>query len=578
MGDSNYNGMNDSDGNFHRDSGLQSDLQNQNNNHSNHSSESGGADDVCRDFLRNVCRRGSNCRYRHPDENEAADLGKNIFEVVFCHDYQNRECRRHNCRFIHATKAEEETYRSGGKLPPHLMDKIAKLSAAGPESAYLNQLMVTPDTIPICKDYLKGDCRRGSNRCKFRHLTQAEADMELRGITSPGGMGGDPMRDGPGPRNRGPYGPPMGHGAPGPYGGHPVHHGPTPHNMHGPHGSRHHPQHDPYGPMSRGPMYEPHAPHPVPHGYGPSGHHPNAGPVGPYGAPGHHGPSHAPPHHHPVGHHAANGNGAFGLRHVPRDDGYGPHVPHAGPHAPVYPGPSGAAHPRPYGMMADQDAYDGYGPGLAKRPRGPASGYSESQQQAPGASGAGGSGGPPVGSAPGDQVDPSKGGQTGGVGSSWGVSNEKRGYQSLEEENSALRRRIEDLKKQVADLMATNDFLLEQNAQLRALSKAGQAAAAAAAAVGQSQSVSTVTVPTGVQAVAVATGSGPPVGVTATVELPVVSIGSLSAATGLPVSSIAASLSSVMSTSASTAPLISYPIMATATGIHPALSFATSRD
>lgn len=40
-------------------------------------------------------------------------------------------------------------------------------------------------------------------------------------------------------------------------------------------------------------------------------------------------------------------------------------------------------------------------------------------------------------------------------------------YQVLEEENIALRRRVEELKKQVADLTATNEVLLEQNARLR---------------------------------------------------------------------------------------------------------------
>lgn len=37
----------------------------------------------------------------------------------------------------------------------------------------------------------------------------------------------------------------------------------------------------------------------------------------------------------------------------------------------------------------------------------------------------------------------------------------------LEEENSVLRKKVETLKKQVSDLTATNEFLLDQNAQLR---------------------------------------------------------------------------------------------------------------
>ena len=605
---------------------------NQHNNNNNNQSDHNGldcpiGDDVCRDYLRNVCRRGPNCRYRHPDDTEAADLGKNIFEVVFCHDYQNRECRRNNCRFIHATKDEEQIYRSGGELAPHLMEKIkAKIQSLPPESAYLNQLMITPDTIPICKDFLKGDCRRGGNRCKFRHLSQTEADMELRGMTSPGSMAhgdgnnghsagryptqerqqGHPSHRPHGAPHPGPHVPTYHHG---PYGAgpHPHHpsHGPHPHEISpGPRGHHPPPPHDPYGrpPPPGRQLYDPHAPvhpphphptaphggpgpygtHPLHHGppgavVGPYGH-PSHGPVGPpYALPSHHPvsngnhPSHPPPppppHNpyggHPASHHNANrdaGNHAYG-------GGGG-----AGPHAPVYPGPpvsnSGGAHsrqPNPDDPYGDQNSIYG-GPPVSKRARGVQFGDQQQQQDA-------------------EDIKPAVGPSAAG----WEAQN-NRGYQSLEDENSALRRRIDDLKKQVADLMATNDFLLDQNAQLRALSKAGQAAAAVQTAVAQAQAsqaaavasedVTTVTVPTGTvhPVVAVATGAGfQPVGVTATVELPVVSIGSLSAATGLPVSSIAASLSSVMSTSSS-APLISYPIMATATGLHQAIAFTQSNS
>lgn len=41
----------------------------------------------------------------------------------------------------------------------------------------------------------------------------------------------------------------------------------------------------------------------------------------------------------------------------------------------------------------------------------------------------------------------------------------------LEEENSLLRKRVEELKKQVSNLIATNEVLLEQNAQFRSQAK-----------------------------------------------------------------------------------------------------------
>lgn len=44
-------------------------------------------------------------------------------------------------------------------------------------------------------------------------------------------------------------------------------------------------------------------------------------------------------------------------------------------------------------------------------------------------------------------------------------------YRFLEEENSLLRKRVEELKKQVSNLIATNEVLLEQNAQFRSQAK-----------------------------------------------------------------------------------------------------------
>lgn len=98
---------------------------------------------VCRDYLRNVCKRGVHCRYWHPSSDVA------ISGVVFCHDFQNAGCRRIGCRFAHCTREEEELYRRTGQLP-----------AAVLQTSYTD--------VPICKDYLKGECRRGA-KCKYEH-------------------------------------------------------------------------------------------------------------------------------------------------------------------------------------------------------------------------------------------------------------------------------------------------------------------------------------------------------------------------------------------------------------------------
>ena len=83
-------------------------------------SENGIASDICRDFLRNVCRRGKRCKYRHPGEPQSSEC-KKISEYTFCHDYQNNGCNRPNCKFLHCTREEEDHARLTGELPPRVV-------------------------------------------------------------------------------------------------------------------------------------------------------------------------------------------------------------------------------------------------------------------------------------------------------------------------------------------------------------------------------------------------------------------------------------------------------------------------
>ncbi|KAJ1524876.1 hypothetical protein ONE63_009741 [Megalurothrips usitatus] len=134
-----------------------------------------GETKVCRDFLRNVCRRGKKrCRYLHPDDDTNGagatnNTGRTTF--LFCHDYQNGQvCKRDDCKFVHCTVEEEQYFKSRGKLPEHVIDSALSKGA----------LEFTPRAgePPACKDYLKGECRRGV-QCKFRHLTKREFEREL---------------------------------------------------------------------------------------------------------------------------------------------------------------------------------------------------------------------------------------------------------------------------------------------------------------------------------------------------------------------------------------------------------------
>ncbi|KAL3246714.1 hypothetical protein MRX96_057450 [Rhipicephalus microplus] len=113
------------------------------------SGTNGGLDapNVCRDFLRKVCHRGSRCKFVHPEGIDNDDI-RGTMEPVFCHDFQNSECLRPNCKFLHCTRQEEELFRTTGRLPP----------SAG------------------------GRVRAATSRCKFRHLGEEEPEAKRRAL------------------------------------------------------------------------------------------------------------------------------------------------------------------------------------------------------------------------------------------------------------------------------------------------------------------------------------------------------------------------------------------------------------
>ncbi|XP_045074815.1 zinc finger CCCH domain-containing protein 10-like [Coregonus clupeaformis] len=150
--------------------------------------ESGPAPDgVCRDFLRNVCKRGKRCRFKHPDFNEVPDLGVQKNEFVFCHDHQNKECVRSSCRFVHGSKEDEDYYKKSGELPLRLRGKVAAGLGLSPMD-----LPHSRGEVPICRDFLKGECQRG-NKCKFRHVKKDNeyepARVGVGGVLGPGASG-----------------------------------------------------------------------------------------------------------------------------------------------------------------------------------------------------------------------------------------------------------------------------------------------------------------------------------------------------------------------------------------------------
>ena len=177
---------------------------------SNNDNLSGNTSDVCRDFLRNCCRRGPSCRFSHPDLSETKKC--EIPLLTFCHDFQNRECRRPNCKFVHCSKQDEELFKQTGKVPETVNYGFGAGSQSangpsgnqtnpnnnkfnGPKKFNNNNAVANGSNgnfvqqnagnfkeqeAPICKDFAKGDCFRGV-KCKFKHVAQPDRNFNSNG-------------------------------------------------------------------------------------------------------------------------------------------------------------------------------------------------------------------------------------------------------------------------------------------------------------------------------------------------------------------------------------------------------------
>lgn len=82
-----------------------------------------------------------------------------MFNYFFC----NCNCPSFY-RFIHCTPEEVEEYKSTGQMSPQIIV----------EASRKNQL---PGSIPVCKEFKKGLCRR--NFCKYRHITKEQEEAEI---------------------------------------------------------------------------------------------------------------------------------------------------------------------------------------------------------------------------------------------------------------------------------------------------------------------------------------------------------------------------------------------------------------
>ena len=117
--------------------------------------------DICLDFLRNQCIRGASCQFKHVQKVEAHGERVCLSRSIFCHDYQEGECVRPNCKMIHTSGQDEQYFLETGMLPSHL-----KIGVGGGVSIGAGDMSKLASN--VCREYVKNQCTRGT-QCRFRH-------------------------------------------------------------------------------------------------------------------------------------------------------------------------------------------------------------------------------------------------------------------------------------------------------------------------------------------------------------------------------------------------------------------------
>ncbi len=117
--------------------------------------------DICVDFLKGSCQKGGNCQLTHYDSIEDYDQRTGLISCVFCHDFQNNTCMRNFCKYVHASRQEENFFLENGYFPP-------TLNARNKDKLFYSD---------ICLDYLRSQCIRGA-KCYYRHVEKVESENE----------------------------------------------------------------------------------------------------------------------------------------------------------------------------------------------------------------------------------------------------------------------------------------------------------------------------------------------------------------------------------------------------------------
>ena len=145
--------------------------------------------DTCLDFLRNQCIRGASCQYKHVQKIEDSSERVCLSRSIFCHDYQEGECMRPNCKMLHTSRQDEQYFLQNGTLPDYLRGGSG--GGTGTTNPSMAKLVAN-----VCRDYVKNQCTRG-NQCRFYHPPAHELEKILSAqnagnpnVSDSGGGGG----------------------------------------------------------------------------------------------------------------------------------------------------------------------------------------------------------------------------------------------------------------------------------------------------------------------------------------------------------------------------------------------------
>lgn len=144
--------------------------------------------DTCLDFLRNQCIRGASCQFKHVQKVEAHSERVCLSRSIFCHDFQEGECMRPNCKMIHTSAQDEQYFLETGMLAAHLKGEFAGgLSSVGASGSMMSNRDLSKLASNVCREYVKNRCERG-DQCKFYHppMHELEKILSYQNAANPG--------------------------------------------------------------------------------------------------------------------------------------------------------------------------------------------------------------------------------------------------------------------------------------------------------------------------------------------------------------------------------------------------------